>query len=138
MLPAGPQVGCSSVGRTKRSRHALVVASVLLALAAAPMLALPGRSAPTVGLVAKEFQFTPNDLTAKTGEMVFVVSNQGLIEHNLVVDVAGGNKIAQIAIIEPGETKMIKTSLPAGTYRIYCGLPGHKEAGMVATLRVNP
>jgi uncharacterized cupredoxin-like copper-binding protein len=89
-------------------------------------------------LVEKEFQFTPNDLTAKTGEMVFVVSNQGLIEHNLVVDVPGGNKLAEIAIIEPGETRMIKTSLPPGTYRIYCGLPGHKEAGMVARLRVNP
>jgi plastocyanin len=91
-----------------------------------------------VGLVAKEFLFTPKDVITKTGDVVLVVKNQGAIEHNLVVEVLGGGTLAQIAIIEPGETKWIEASLPPGTYNIYCGLPGHKEAGMVATLRVNP
>ena len=113
--------------------------TVLLALTVVLILAHSGRSAPlAVDLVAKEFLFAPTDVMAKPGAIVFVVQNRGAIEHNLVVAVPGGKRFAQIEIIEPGETKRIEASLPPGTYSIYCGLPGHKEAGMVATLRVNP
>jgi uncharacterized cupredoxin-like copper-binding protein len=44
----------------------------------------------------------------------------------------------EFAILEPGETRRFDVSLPAGTYVIYCSLPGHREAGMVASLRLNP
>jgi uncharacterized cupredoxin-like copper-binding protein len=91
-----------------------------------------------VRLVAEEFRFTPNDLTIQTGDIAFAVTNRGEIEHNLAVDDPGGARVIQIAIIEPGETKSIVVSLPAGSYVIYCTLPGHREAGMVATLRVKP
>lgn len=132
-------VGILGVPTSERLRSGLVVPTVLLALAVVLVLPHSGRSAPlAVDLVAKEFLFAPKDVTARTGAIVFVVQNQGAIEHNLVVGLPGGKRLAQIEIIEPGETRRIEASLPAGTYNIYCGLPGHKEAGMVATLRVNP
>jgi hypothetical protein len=40
--------------------------------------------------------------------------------------------------IEPGQTRRVTASLPAGIYTIYCSLPGHRDAGMAATLRVSP
>jgi uncharacterized cupredoxin-like copper-binding protein len=91
-----------------------------------------------VRLSAKEFLFQPNQLVANTGRVTFVVQNQGAIEHDLVIAGAGGAPVAQIAIMEPGETGTVDATLPPGTYTLYCNLPGHKEAGMVATLRVNP
>jgi uncharacterized cupredoxin-like copper-binding protein len=98
-----------------------------------------GRGSPsTIRLVAEEFRFTPKDVSIATGDVAFAVTNQGEIEHNIVVDDPGGRRVVQIAIIEPGETRSITVSLPAGTYVIYCALPGHREAGMVATLRVRP
>lgn len=122
-----------------RRRRSLLVLSTLAAAAAVLLLPYLGLgAAPPVRLAAKEFQFTPKDLAAYAGGVTFVVQNQGAIEHNLVVAAPEGNAVAQIAIIEPGETTVLQASLPPGTYTLYCNLPGHKDAGMVATLRVNP
>ena len=111
----------------------------LPAVAAVFLLAHPtGSAAPTVEFVAKEFAWIPAATLAHTGDVTFVVDNQGVLEHNLIIEPLGGPKIAQIAIIEPGETRHVDAYLRAGTYKVYCGLPGHKEAGMVATLRVEP
>lgn len=103
-----------------------------------PAAGRPAASATQLGLIAKEFLFDPKDFTVGTGEIVFVVKNQGAIEHNLVLEVPGGKTVAQIAIIEPGQTTRVTATLPAGTYTLYCSLPGHRDAGMAATLRVTP
>jgi uncharacterized cupredoxin-like copper-binding protein len=130
-------IGCSTVRRPARLWIAIVTLGALLALSAVLSLARSGRSAQLpVGLILKEFLFDPKDVTVRTGEIAFVVKNQGSIEHNLVLEVPGGKTVAQIAIIEPGQTTKVTATLPAGIYTIYCSLPGHKEAGMAATLRV--
>jgi uncharacterized cupredoxin-like copper-binding protein len=116
-----------------------VAPAALLALSAVLSFAHPGRSAPPpVGLIAKEFSFDPKDITVRPGEVAFVVKNQGALEHNLVLEILGGKTVTQMVIIEPGETRRVTASLPAGIYAIYCSLPGHRDAGMVATLRVSP
>ena len=111
----------------------------LLALSTVLSFAHSGSSASRfVGLIAKEFFFDPNGVTVKSGEIAFVVKNRGTIEHNFVLEGPGGTIIAQIAVIEPGQTGEVKAIVPADTYTIYCSLPGHRDAGMVATLRVSP
>jgi uncharacterized cupredoxin-like copper-binding protein len=132
-------IGCSTVLRPARFRIAVVVPAALLVLGVMLFLAHSGPSAPLpVGLIAKEFLFDPKDVIVGSGEVAFVVKNQGSIEHNLVLEVTGGKTVAQIAIIEPGQTTKVTVSLPAGIYTLYCSLPGHREAGMAATLRVKP
>jgi cell division septation protein DedD len=138
-LRARPVIGDSTARRPTWLRIALVARTALLALSAVLSLAHSGRSGPlSVGLIAKEFLFSPKDVTVGTGEIAFVVKNRGAIEHNLVLESLGGETAAQIAIIEPGETTTVTASLPAGIYTIYCSLPGHRDAGMAATLRVSP
>jgi uncharacterized cupredoxin-like copper-binding protein len=132
-------IGCSTGSRPERLRITVVALAAVLALSGVLMLAHSGRSAPPpVGLIAKEFLFDPKDVIVGSGEVAFVVKNQGSIEHNLVLEVTGGKTVAQIAIIEPGQTTKVTVSLPAGIYTLYCSLPGHREAGMAATLRVKP
>ena len=133
-------IGCSTSSRPERLRITVVALATVLAFSAVLMLAHSGRSAPPpVGLIAKEFLFDPKDVTvAGTGEIVFVVKNQGAIQHNLVLEVPGGKTVTPVAIIEPGQTTRVTFSLPAGSYTLYCSLPGHREAGMAATLRVRP
>ena len=36
--------------------------------------------------------------------------------------------------VNPGQTEVGTYDLPAGTYSLICDIPGHKEAGMTATL----
>jgi len=118
---------------------------VRLAAGAAAMLALggqtpmtrPGDAAPkAVTLVAREFLYEPPEATAKAGDVTFVVKNAGAIEHNFVLQDAAQKKIAEIAVIEPGATAEVNGTVAPGTYLIVCSLPGHRQAGMIATLKV--
>jgi plastocyanin len=42
----------------------------------------------------------------------------------------------ELAVNATGETDKDKIQLEPGTYEVYCSVPGHKSAGMVATLTV--
>lgn len=73
------------------------------------------------------------DLVVPPGEVVFELHNEGGVTHNLSIegvgtspDVAGGSS----AEWEAG-------TLAAGTYEVFCAIPGHKEAGMRETLVVS-
>jgi plastocyanin len=129
----------SNVRRPPWLRVMVVVPAGLLALS---VVLCPshagGGAARAVALTAKEFLFDPRDIAVGTGEIAFAVRNQGAIEHNLALVVRGGKTVPLIATIAPGQTATVTVSLAAGDYTIYCSLPGHREAGMAATLRVIP
>jgi high-affinity iron transporter len=113
------------------------LALLLLAAGAGLWIALPGRAAqPRVELKAKEFLYEPKEVTAPPGGVVFVVRNVGAIEHNFVLEDAVGKKVVEIAVIEPGATAEVAATISPGAYTIVCTLPGHRQAGMVATLKV--
>ena len=123
------------------TRRIAVTVPVVAFLAASALFALArsGAGAPrAVGLIEKEFLFTPKDVAVGMGGIAFVVNNQGEIEHNFVLEAPGGKTVAQIDTIAPGQTGRVTATLPPGIYTMYCSLPGHREAGMVATLRVGP
>ena len=90
----------------------------------------------SVALRAREFLYEPKAVTAPPGAVVFVVRNEGAIEHNFVLEDAAGKKMVEIAVIEPGATAEVPATLSPGAYTIVCTLPGHRQAGMVAALKV--
>ena len=114
-----------------------VAAAVFLGLSAMAWLVPRGsQAAAEVRLDAAEFVFRPKEVTAPPGEMRFGVKNEGAIEHNFVLEDRAKKKLAEIPVIEAGQTLQALAALGTGTYVIYCSLPGHREAGMVATLKV--
>lgn len=120
-------------------RLALVLAAGLAAASApwpapAPLTAAaPGT---TVAVTTREFAFEPAVLTVPAGAITFEVRNEGVIEHNFVVEDAQRTALASIAVIAPGATESVTATLAPGTYTVVCTLPGHREAGMVGTLTV--
>ena len=72
---------------------------------------------------------------ATAGDVTFVVKNPGPVQHNFVVE--GDGLRVESPAFKPNSTNnyTIKGLVP-GEYRIVCTLPGHREAGMVATLTV--
>ena len=98
-----------------------------------------GSTGKTINVDATEFSFSPNAYTAKVGEkLTFKVTNKGTVDHTFVVmsSDGSGKELAKIQM-KPGETQTLDfTPSTAGTYPVECDLPGHKEAGMVATLTV--
>ncbi len=113
-----------------------VVAALVTGSAMGTAVLSYGAGESSVKLVAMEFRFAPNKLSTTSGATTFVVTNQGSIEHNFVVEDEAKKKVAEIAIISPGETAQVRAILQTGTYAILCTLPGHKEAGMTASLQV--
>lgn len=100
----------------------------------------PQPTAPSSSLtvVAREFLYEPKDLAAKAGEVTFTVRNAGAIEHDFVVENAAKKIVAEARPFPAGKTVQVKVRLAPGAYVVYCSIPGHREAGMQATLRVVP
>ncbi|MDR7519706.1 MAG: cupredoxin domain-containing protein [Armatimonadota bacterium] len=103
--------------------------------ASAPPPAPPSLS---VAVIAREFLYEPKDLVAKAGEVTFTVRNTGAVEHDFVIESAAKKVVAEARPFPPGKTVQVKARLTPGTYVVYCSIPGHREAGMQATLRVVP
>jgi nitrite reductase (NO-forming) len=84
---------------------------------------------------AGEMFFDPRAISVPEGSTVEIaLTNEGLVEHDFVLDEAQFRLYTAA-----GESDTGTFVVPAaGTYTFYCSIPGHREAGMVGTLTVNP
>jgi len=113
----------------------------LLASALAGCVSRPTGTAPTpegsvVGVVMREFEFEPRPLVAKAGRVRFQLMNRGSVEHDFMI-----TEIMDMEherdLVQPGQSKTIEVDLKPGVYEVVCTVPGHKEAGMKATIEVS-
>lgn len=85
-----------------------------------------GEAVLTLEVVGEEFEFSPSTVQVPIGEPVrIVLRNEGLIEHDLVVQEAGVYLRA-----DPGQT-VETVAVFEGPVTFFCSIPGHAEAGMV-------
>jgi uncharacterized cupredoxin-like copper-binding protein len=84
----------------------------------------------TLTFEATEMAFDPEAVTTSAGRVTFVLRNEGSILHDLVI------KDVVFLEAKPGSSEEAEVELPAGTYELYCSIPGHRNAGMEATLEV--
>ena len=70
------------------------------------------------------------------GKVTFMVRNAGKIQHDLVISGASVKGAAKTPLLDPGTSATLTVTLAAGSYTLYCSVPGHRAAGMVATLTV--
>lgn len=115
--------------------RAALLALALVTAACGPRGRPPERPpAATLDVSAREWAFVPSTVAVRAGRTAVRVRNEGLVEHNLVIDAVRGAAIESVA---PGETGTGVFELPPGEYTAYCNIPGHREAGMVMTIRVD-
>lgn len=88
-------------------------------------------AAPALTVEAVDIAFKPTELSVKANTpTALTITNTGAAVHDFSIDELG------IKVdLNPGESKTIEINAPAGTYQYYCSIPGHKEAGMVGTLK---
>lgn len=83
------------------------------------------------------FAFSPSEITASRGDTVRVqFTNTGDHDHDFIVEGIAG---AATAVLAPGASQTIEFVIPASgpsSYKVYCGVGEHEEAGMVGTLRI--
>jgi plastocyanin len=93
-----------------------------------------GGTSEAVEVVARDIEFGDDtyDATAGTVEVRYV--NEGSIAHTLLVDDVDGFKLE---VTSSGDQDQSTVELEPGTYTLYCDIPGHRDAGMEATLEVS-
>ena len=73
------------------------------------------------------------------GLVTVELRNMGEDPHDLVVaPEGGGTPVGEFEEVLPGSYTAEGMTISAGRYTLFCSLPGHAEAGMTATLRVEP
>jgi plastocyanin len=97
----------------------------------------PGPEANRVSVRAGEYFFVLSRPNVRTGEVTVELNNQGEDPHDLNLEREGGGEPpGQISVTPSQEQRVAQFALSAGTYRLWCSLPGHEERGMHATLVV--
>jgi uncharacterized cupredoxin-like copper-binding protein len=99
--------------------------------------AAPSGPPHTLKVDENEFKIIlPPTKTLAPGSYTFVVQNVGKIPHDLAIEGPNLTGTAKTPTIAPGKTAKLTVSLGQGTYQLYCTIPGHRAAGMVAKLAV--
>ncbi|HEU5090188.1 MAG TPA: cupredoxin domain-containing protein, partial [Roseiflexaceae bacterium] len=87
------------------------------------------------GLEIQPMAFGQKEIKAKVGETVaYRLDNADVAAHSFDIDEL--NVHTQV-VAGASALTLFRPTAP-GTYTFYCALPGHREAGMVGTLVVEP
>lgn len=109
-----------------------------------------------MSMTMSEFHYAPSAITVMVGQPVsLTLINAGAIEHDFVVEridvssVSSGGDAGEhhmkgehgeydlhTSVEAGGESVLVFTANQPGTYKIFCSVEGHEEAGMVAELIV--
>jgi uncharacterized cupredoxin-like copper-binding protein len=83
-----------------------------------------------------EFKIDPAHPKVAKGAITITVKNTGAVTHALTVQTPSGP--VSTGNIAPGKTTTLKVNIAkAGTYKFFCPIPGHEQAGMKGTLVVD-
>jgi plastocyanin len=79
--------------------------------------------------------FTQTKVDAPAGSDTIEFSNSSSTGHNVEIEDSSGEDVAGTDTITDGKTSTT-ADLQPGTYTFYCGVPGHRDAGMEGTITV--
>lgn len=123
---------------------------LLMLLALALAACQSGGASSNINVEMTDFAFTPTHFTVPAGEEITVnIAHHGIVVHEFIIMNPGttaGDKFDEedmpnvytIVEVPPGHSQSFTFVAPlqAGEYQIVCGIAGHLESGMTATLAV--
>jgi plastocyanin len=82
-----------------------------------------------------QLKYDKTSLTAKSGSVAIDFANKAPLPHNVTVESSSGSTVGATPTFQGG-SKTLTLNLKPGTYKFYCSVPGHRQAGMEGTLVV--
>jgi FtsP/CotA-like multicopper oxidase with cupredoxin domain len=122
--------------RSRTSRSVVVVALLALLLASCGKTVKSGSTStatPTITLT--EFKIAVSGSVPVSKAVSIPVVNKGAAPHQIVLETGAQN--ATTEMLQAGQSGTLKVPpLAAGSYMMYCTIPGHRQAGMETMLTV--
>jgi plastocyanin len=121
-MAAGPGPGSQSQGWMTSMHEGMMGGGLPAGRAQAPVV-----GAPEVEVVARDFSFSPIEVTVPAGTTVNVLLvNEGDLLHDVTIPALGFSVEAL-----PGTRASASLTVTSpGRYEFICSVPGHREAGM--------
>jgi plastocyanin len=82
-----------------------------------------------------QLEYNTKSLTAKAGKVSVDFTNSSSLPHDVTIESSSGQTVGATPTFSGG-SKSLSLDLKAGTYKFYCSVPGHRQAGMEGTLTV--
>jgi plastocyanin len=82
-----------------------------------------------------QLKYDTTSLSAKAGKVTIVFTNRAPLPHNVTVESSSGSTVGATPTFQ-GASKTLSLNLKPGTYKFFCTVPGHRQAGMEGTLVV--
>jgi plastocyanin len=82
-----------------------------------------------------QLEYNTKSLSAKAGKVSVDFTNSSQLPHNVTIESSGGEQVGATPTFAGG-SKTLSVSLKPGTYKFFCSVPGHRQAGMEGTLTV--
>jgi plastocyanin len=99
--------------------------------------AASGGSGTKVTAIETEFHIALSTTTFSPGKYTFTAVDKGKLQHDLVINGPGVSDEKTQGLLAPGQSGSVTVTLKAGTYDIFCGVPGHKAQGMNVNIKVS-
>jgi plastocyanin len=142
-LPAALLVlaGCGSSSSSSSSTSASTAAEAPTTSSAStstPAPASESGGSEKVSLEANaegQLEYNTKTLSAKAGKVSIDFTNSSSLGHNVTIESSSGQSVGDTPTFAGG-SKTLSVSLKPGTYKFFCSVPGHRQAGMEGTLTV--
>ncbi len=82
-----------------------------------------------------QLKYDTTSLSAAAGKVSINFTNMAPLGHNVTIASSSGAVVGATPTFEGG-SKTLSVNLKPGTYKFYCSVPGHRQAGMEGTLTV--
>jgi plastocyanin len=82
-----------------------------------------------------QLEYNTKSLTANAGKVSIDFTNMAPLGHNVTVESSSGQTVGSTPTFQGG-SKTLSLNLKPGTYKFFCSVPGHRQAGMEGTLVV--
>ena len=133
--------GCGSSSNTTSSSTTASTPATTPATSATTTSTSTSTSAPASGALSLEanhegqLAYNTKSLTAKAGNVSIAFTNTSPLSHNVTIESSAGKIIGATPTFQGG-SKSLSLALKPGTYKFFCSVPGHRQAGMEGTLTV--
>jgi plastocyanin len=82
-----------------------------------------------------QLSYNTKTLSAKAGAVSIAFENASPVGHNVTIESSSGETVGATPTFQGG-SKTVSLNLKPGTYKFFCSVPGHRQAGMEGTITV--